>query len=35
VSDPALPTCTKTSNGSPPPLSLTVMNAVPIGVSIR
>ena len=35
VSDPALPTWTKTSKGSPSPCSLTVMKAVPIGVSMR
>src|SRR5262249_34473342 len=34
VSEPALPTWTNTSKGSPPGVSLTVMKAVPIGVSI-
>ena len=35
VSEPALPTWTKTSKGSPPGVSFTVMKAVPMGVSIR
>ena len=35
VSDPALPTWTNTSKGSPRSVSLTVTNAVPMGVSIR
>jgi hypothetical protein len=35
VSEPPLPTCTKTSKGSASSVSLTVMNAVPIGVSLR
>ena len=35
VSEPPLPTWTNTSNGSPSPVSFTVMNAVPMGVSMR
>ncbi len=35
VSDPALPTETNTSNGSPSPCSFTTMYAVPSGVSTR
>ena len=35
VSEPALPTWTNTSKGSPPGVSFTVTKAVPIGVSIR